>query len=148
MAELLEIDRLVTLTGPGGIGKTRLALEVAGRQRSRFPGGTWWVDLAPVTEPDTVVDQLAGVLGVAPAPGPALVEAVARALGRRRALLLLDNCEHVAAAVAELVGEPCCDPRPLPRVLATSRTPLRVEGERLWTVPPLSLPAEAARPTS
>ena len=142
VAELLEIDRLVTLTGPGGIGKTRLAIEVAARQRLRFPGGAWWVDLAPVTEPDTVVDQLAGVLGVAPSPGTGLVEAVARALGRRRVLLLLDNCEHVAAAVAELVGDLLRNTT-LPRVLATSRTPLRVEGERLWTVPPLSLPAEA-----
>jgi predicted ATPase/DNA-binding SARP family transcriptional activator len=149
VAELLEIDRLVTLTGPGGTGKTRLALEVAERQRSRFPGGAWWVDLAPVTEPDTVVDQLAGVLGVAPSPGTGLVEAVARALGRRRALLLLDNCEHVAAAVAELVGH-LLRSTTLPRVLATSRTPLRVEGERRWTVPPLSLPPEAgptAEPT-
>ncbi len=141
MAELLEVDRLVTLTGPGGVGKTRLALEVAGRQRSRFPGGAWWVDLALVTEPDTVVDQLAGALGVAPAPGPALLEVVARALGRRRALLLLDNCEHVAPAVAELVGD-LLRSTSLPRVLATSRTPLRVEGERLWTVPPLSLPTD------
>ena len=141
VAELLEIDRLVTLTGPGGVGKTRLALEVAGRQRSRFPGGAWWVDLAQVTEPDVVIDQLAGALGVAPSPGTGLVEAVARALGRRRALLLLDNCEHVAAAVAELVGG-LLRSTTLPRVLATSRTPLRVEGERLWTVPPLSLPAE------
>jgi predicted ATPase/DNA-binding SARP family transcriptional activator len=142
VAELLEIDRIVTLTGPGGIGKTRLALEVAGRQRERFPGGAWWVDLAPVTEPDTVVDQLAGVLGVAPSPGTGLVEAIARALGRRRALLLLDNCEHVAGAVAELVAH-LLRSTTLPRVLATSRTPLRVEGERLWKVPPLSLPAEA-----
>lgn len=141
VAELLETERLVTLTGPGGIGKTRLAIEVAGRQRSRFPGGAWWVDLAPVTEPDTVVDQLAGVLGVAPAPGTGLVEVVARALGRRRVLLLLDNCEHVAGAVAELVGR-LLRSTTLPRVLATSRTPLRVEGERLWPVPSLSLPAE------
>lgn len=141
VAELLEIDRLVTLTGPGGVGKTRLALEVAARQRSRFPGGAWWVDLAPLTEPDTVVDQLAGALGVAPAPGIRLVEAVGRALIRRRALLLLDNCEHVAPAVAELVGA-LLRATTLPRILATSRTPLRVEGERLWTVPPLSLPAE------
>jgi predicted ATPase/DNA-binding SARP family transcriptional activator len=146
VADLLEIDRLVTLTGPGGVGKTRLALEVAGRQRSRFPGGAWWVDLAPVTEPDLVVDHLAGALGVAPAPGTRLVEAVARALTRRRALLLLDNCEHVATAVAELVGG-LLRSTTLPRVLATSRTPLRVEGERLWTVPPLSLPA-AESPTA
>lgn len=142
VAELLEIDRLVTLTGPGGIGKTRLAIEVAERRRSRFPGGAWWVDLALVTEPDTVADQLAGVLGVVPSPGTGLVEVVARALGRRRALLLLDNCEHVAEAVAELVGH-LLRSTTLPRVLATSRTPLRVEGEQLWTVPPLSLPAQS-----
>ncbi|MCU0478056.1 MAG: winged helix-turn-helix domain-containing protein [Chloroflexi bacterium] len=145
VAELLEVDRFVTLTGPGGIGKTRLAIEVAGRQRSRFPGGAWWVDLAPVTEPDTVVDQLAGVLGVAASPGTGLVEVVARALRRRRALLLFDNCEHVAATVAELVGA-LLRATTLPRILATSRTPLRVEGERLWAVPPLSLPAEESPP--
>jgi predicted ATPase/DNA-binding SARP family transcriptional activator len=139
VALLLEAGRLVTLTGPGGIGKTRLAIEVATQQRSRFPGGVWWVDLASVTEPDTVLDQLAGVLGLAPNPGPELREAVARALGRRRVLLLIDNCEHVAAAVADLV-DGLLRAASGPRVLATSRTPLRVEGERLWPVPPLSLP--------
>jgi predicted ATPase/DNA-binding SARP family transcriptional activator len=143
VAALLETDRLVTLTGPGGIGKTRLALEVAGRARSRFPGGAWWVDLALVTEPDKVVDQLAGALGVAPAPGTGLVDAVARSLIRRRALLLVDNCEHVAPAVADVVGA-LLQATTLPCVLATSRTPLRVEGERLWTVPPLSLPADGS----
>jgi predicted ATPase/DNA-binding SARP family transcriptional activator len=143
VAELLDQSRLVTLTGPGGIGKTRLALEVARRQRSRFAGGAWWVDLAAVTEPETVLDQLAGDLGLTPMPGPALLEAVVRALRRRRALLLIDNCEHVAAAVADLVGG-LLRATTGPRVLATSRTPLRVEGERLWPVPPLSLPADAS----
>lgn len=138
VAQLLDESRLVTLTGPGGIGKTRLAIEVARRQRSRFPGGTWWIDLALVTEPETVPDQLAGVLGVAPMPGHVLPEAIARALGRRRVLLLVDNCEHVAAVVAELV-DGILRATSGPRVLATSRVPLRVEGERLWPVPPLSL---------
>ena len=143
VAALLEDCRLVTLTGPGGIGKTRLALEVARQQRSRFPGGTWWVDLAPVTEPETVLDELAGILGLAPRPGPELREAVARALDRRRVLLLIDNCEHLAAAVADVVGG-LLEATSGPGVLATSRTPLRVEGERLWPVPPLSLPAEGS----
>ena len=143
VALLLDDNRLVTLTGPGGIGKTRLALEVARQQQSRFPGGTWWVDLAPVTEPETVLDQLAVVLGMAPMSGPQPLEAVARALGRRRSLLLIDNCEHVAAAVADLV-DGLLRATASPRVLATSRTPLRVEGERLWPVPPLGLPADGS----
>ena len=143
VALLLDDSRLVTLTGPGGIGKTRLALEVARQQRSRFPGGTWWVDLAPVTEPETVLDQLAVVLGLASMSGSALLEAVIRALGRRRSLLLIDNCEHVATAVAELLGS-LLSATTGPRVLSTSRTPLRVEGERLWPVPPLNLPADGS----
>ena len=143
VAALLDDARLVTLTGPGGIGKTRLALEVARQRRSRFPGGTWWVDLAPVTDPETVLDQLAGALGLAPMPGSTLREAVAGALGRRNALLVLDNCEHLAAAVAEVVGGLVLA-TPGPRVLATSRVPLRVEGERRWPVPSLSLPADGS----
>ena len=143
VALLLDDSRLVTLTGPGGIGKTRLALEVARQQRAQFPGGTWWVDLAPVTEPESVLDQLAGVLGMAPMPGPQLLEAVARALGRRSSLLLIDNCEHVSSPVAEMV-DGLLRATANPRVLATSRVPLRVEGERLWPVPPLGLPAEGS----
>jgi predicted ATPase/DNA-binding SARP family transcriptional activator len=145
VAALLDEARLVTLTGPGGIGKTRLALEVARQQRSRFPGGTWWIDLAPVTDPEAVLDQVAGALGLAPMPGSALREAVAGALGRRTSLLLLDNCEHLAAAVAEVVGELLLA-TPGPRVLATSRVPLRVEGERRWPVPSLSLPVDGSPP--
>jgi predicted ATPase/DNA-binding SARP family transcriptional activator len=143
VAELIDACRLVTLTGPGGIGKTRLAIEVGEQQRARFPDGVWWVDLAQVTDSDTVVDALAGVLGLSPVPGTALLEAVARTLFRRTALLVLDNCEHVAGAVAQLVAA-VLQATTAPRVLATSRTPLRVEGERLWTVPPLRLPAEGA----
>ena len=139
LAGLILESRLVTLTGPGGIGKTRLALEVARQHRSQFPDGTWWIDLAPVTDPETVLDQVAGALGMAPMPGPALLGAIARALGRRRVLLLIDNCEHVAAAVADVVSA-LLRATTVPRVLATSRVRLGVEGERLWPSPPLSRP--------
>ena len=130
----------MTLTGPGGIGKTRLAIEVARRVRPRYPGGVWWIDLAPITEPAVVLDEVARVLGVAPPPGTDLLAAVAGALGRRRALLLIDNCEHVARAIAGPVAA-ILVAAPGPRVLATSRMPLRVAGEQLWAVPPLRLPA-------
>lgn len=143
VAELLEASRLVTLTGPGGIGKTRLAIEAARQLRPRFPGGVWWIDLARVTDPDIVPDEVAGVLGLTPMPGTELLEAVAPALSRRDALLLFDNCEHVAAAVAGVVAG-ILGATSGPRVLATSRLPLRVDGERLWTVPPLGVPAEEA----
>jgi predicted ATPase/DNA-binding SARP family transcriptional activator len=143
VAELVEASRLVTLTGPGGIGKTRLALEVAQRLRPRFPGGAWWIDLASVTDPDLVADEAARVLGLTILPGEEVVAAVARAAGRRRALLLLDNCEHLAPAAAELAAA-VVGGTAGPHVLATSRTPLRVEGEHLWTVPPLGLPVDEA----
>ena len=142
VAALLKTSRLVTLTGPGGIGKTRLAIEVAGELRARYPDGTWWVDLAQLTGDDTVVDVVARVLGAQPLPGGALVDAVVRAIRGRTALVLLDNCEHVAGAVADLVAVVLATTTG-PCVLATSRTPLRVEGEMLWTVPPLGLPPEA-----
>jgi predicted ATPase/DNA-binding SARP family transcriptional activator len=144
--ELVETSRLMTLTGPGGVGKTRLALEVAQRLRPRFPGGAWWIDLASVTDPGLVADEAARVLGLTIMPGQEVVAAVARALGRRRALLLLDNCEHVATAAAELAAA-VVGGTAGPHVLATSRTPLHVEGEHLWTVPPLGLPAEEAPST-
>ena len=143
--DLVDASRLVTLTGPGGIGKTRLAIEVAQRLRQRFPGGVWWIDLASVTDPGLVADEAARVLGLTLMPGQEVAPAVARALSRRRALLLVDNCEHVDAAAAELVAVIVAVTGG-PHVLATSRRPLRVEGERLWTVPPLSLPADGAPP--
>ncbi|HZD86712.1 MAG TPA: BTAD domain-containing putative transcriptional regulator, partial [Gaiellaceae bacterium] len=146
VAALLDESRLVTLTGPGGIGKTRLALEAGRQLRSRFPGGIWWIDLAPVTDPTTVSDEVAAALGVSPGPDGS-VAALARSLHRRDALLLLDNCEHVAAAVGKLAATVVREAAG-PRVLATSRTPLFAEGERLWAVPPLGLPAEGSRPAN
>jgi len=139
IAALLDENRLVTLTGPGGIGKTRLAIEAGRQLRSRFPGGLCWSDLAPVSDPTTVVDEVAAALGVSPSP-EGYIAALARSLHRREALLLLDNCEHVAAAVGKLVAAVLREAAG-PRVLATSRTPLFTEGERLWTVPTLGLPA-------
>jgi predicted ATPase len=146
VADLVEASRLVTLAGPGGIGKTRLAIEVAQQLRPRFPGGVWWIDLASVIDPGLVADEAARVLGLTVLPGQEVVAAVARALRRRRALLLLDNCEHVAPAAAELAAA-IVGGTAGPHVLATSRTPVRAEGEQLWTVPPLSLPADEAPST-
>ena len=146
VAELVEGSRLVTLTGPGGVGKTRLAIEVAHRLRQRFPGGVWWIDLASVSDPGLVADEAARVLGLTVLPEQEVVAALARALGRRRALLLVDNCEHLSTAAAELVAAVVSGTAG-PHVLATSRSPLHVEGEQLWTVPPLSLPADEARST-
>jgi predicted ATPase/DNA-binding SARP family transcriptional activator len=144
VALLVDGDRLVTLTGPGGVGKTRLAIEVAARLRARFPGGVWWVDLAPLTDPATMIDQVAAVIGIATPPGRPLAAAIARALNRRKALLVIDNCEHLGSAVGELVAGLLSSTAD-PRILATSRTPLRVDGERRWPVPPLGLPAEGER---
>jgi len=142
VTELLGASRLLTLIGPGGIGKTRLALEVARRVRAQFAGGVWWIDLAPVTDPDSVLDEVARVLGVSATGGAELGDAVVQALSRRRALLVVDNCEHVVTEVTETV-ERILAGTTGPRLLATSRMPLGIEHERRWTVPPLSLPPEA-----
>lgn len=140
VGDLVGASRLLTLTGPGGIGKTRLALEVARQEQPRFPGGVWWVDLALAADPDLAVAALADAIEVKAAPGSSLLDAVTQALRHRSALVLLDNCEHIHAAVARLVHA-ILRSTTAPRFLATSRIPLGVEGERVWEVPPLRLPA-------
>jgi predicted ATPase/class 3 adenylate cyclase len=135
---LLASARLLTLRGPGGAGKTRLAVQAAADLLDRFPDGVWLVDLAPIREPDLVAQTVAGVLGVRE-PGRPAQDVLVDVLRRRTALLILDNCEHLLAACADLCtlllrGAPGL------RVVATSREPLGVAGERLFTVPPLSLP--------
>ena len=137
--------RLLTLTGAGGVGKTRLALEVAAGLAGRFPGGAAFVPLAPLGDAALVVPTIAQALGLAEVAGQPLVETLRAALRDRRLLLVLDNCEHVLAAAREvadlLAGCPGL------AVLATSRAPLRIRGEREYPVGPLAVPELARLPT-
>ncbi|NEA25574.1 ATP-binding protein, partial [Actinomadura bangladeshensis] len=130
--------RQVTATGPGGVGKTRLALAVAADAAGAFPDGVWFVDLVPVTDPGMVADAVAGALGLGEQPGRGMTESVAAALADRHALLVLDNCEQVRDGVA-LFLERLLVACPRVTVLATSRARLMVPFERVYTVPPLSL---------
>ena len=132
---------LVTLTGPGGSGKTRLAVEVAAGLHERFGGGVWFVDLAPTAEPARVPDAVAAVVGVHDQGGLPLTHQIVERLRGHRALIVLDNCEHVLAAAADLVrilGEECADLA----ILATSREPLGVGNEQRIEIEPLALPTE------
>ncbi len=140
---LLDRHRLVTLTGPGGVGKTRLAVETARRREAAFADGATFVDLAPIDTPTLVASAVAAAAGVPEAGGAPLEDVVANALAHRHLLMLLDNCERVLDACAELVYRLLVScPRLV--VLATSRSPLRVEGELTWSVPPLSVPPAGA----
>ena len=143
VTKLVETSRLVTLTGPGGIGKTRLAIESAAQVRNRFPDGLWWIDLAPVARTDDVSAEIAEALGVSVQPGKTPTEAVVQSLVRRRALLVIDNCEHVAEGAAAFASDALREADEV-RILATSRVPLRVQGESLWIVPALSMPESEA----
>jgi len=139
VAGLLGEYRLVTVTGPGGAGKTRLAGEVARAVASRFADGVWLAELAPVADPALIPAVVAAALGVREQPGVRAEEALARVLARQLLLLVLDNCEHVIGAAAELCAGllAACDDV---RVLATSREPLAVAGEARFRLGPLSLP--------
>ena len=136
---LLEEHRLVTVTGPGGSGKTRLAGEVAGRVAGRFADGAWLVELAPVGDPEQVPGVVAAALGVREQPGAPVAGTLGRVLARRQLLLVLDNCEHVLGAAAALCAElvAVCDDL---RILATSREGLRVAGEARYRLGPLAVP--------
>ena len=139
LAVLLEQSRLVTVTGPGGSGKTRLAGEVARRVAARFADGVWLVELAPVHDPEQVPAVVAAALGVREQPGAPVAGTLARVLARQQLLLVLDNCEHVIDAAAGLCAElvAACDDV---RVLATSREPLQVGGETRYRLGPLAVP--------
>ena len=128
--------RLVTCVGAGGSGKTRLALQVAAEVADEHPGGTWWVDFSPISDPDLVPDALARVLGLRPEHDRALIEILAEQLGSQDALLVLDNCEQIVDAAAHLV-DALLRGAPSLHVLATSREPLGVPGELSWRVPSL-----------
>jgi predicted ATPase/DNA-binding SARP family transcriptional activator len=143
LAGALEHTRLLTLTGPGGCGKTRLALELAERQAGAYADGVRLVELAPVADAALVVAEVAGALGVQQRSRRDPVELLAAWLGERRMLLVLDNCEHLIEACATL-AERLLRACPNLRVLATSRERLRIGGEVAWRVPPLTLPVGGA----
>ena len=137
----LSATRLLTLTGAGGCGKTRLAAQTAADVLDRFPDGAWWVELAPLADHDAVAPALGEAVGVKPLPGQSSLDAAVAHLADSRALIVLDNCEHlldVCASATEALLHGC---RTL-TVLATSRAPLGVSGETDWRVPSLSLPSE------
>jgi predicted ATPase/DNA-binding SARP family transcriptional activator/DNA-binding CsgD family transcriptional regulator len=136
----LSMTRLLTLTGAGGSGKTRLALEVARDLIRTYPDGVWLVELAPLSEAELVPQEVAATLELQERPGQALTDTLAEALGEKGLLLVMDNCEHLVEGAAQL-GDTLLDSCPRLRVLATSREPLGIQGEVLWQVPPLSLPA-------
>jgi DNA-binding SARP family transcriptional activator len=136
----LAMTRLLTLTGAGGCGKTRLALEVAREFIGAYPEGVWLVELAPLSEEALVAQALASVLGVPEQPDRSLTEALVDFMRAKRALLVMDNCEHLVDAVARLADTLLNSCSHL-RVLATSRESLNVEGELAWLVPSLSVPS-------
>jgi predicted ATPase/DNA-binding SARP family transcriptional activator len=142
----LAMTRLLTLTGTGGSGKTRLALEVARELFGTYPDGVWLVELAPLSEGALVAQAVATVLGVQERPERSLTDTLVDFLRAKRALLVLDNCEHLVDAVARL-ADILLNSSPHLRVLATSRESLNVEGELNWPVPSLSAPSLLRSPT-
>jgi DNA-binding SARP family transcriptional activator len=157
VGKLLGDARLVTLTGPGGAGKTRLSMEAGARQHDRVPDGVWLIELAPVTDPAEVVHAVLSVLGLretvalagsrsrVPIEVSDPLDRLVAALAGKRLVLILDNCEHVIDAAATLADRllAAC---PEVRILATSREPLGITGECLWPVEPLALPPVDADP--
>jgi len=136
----IKAHRLVTLTGVGGVGKTRLAVEVAARLADEFPDGVWLFELAAVTDPAAVPDAVAAVLGITQQQGKTVSESVAAALEGRLRLLVIDNCEHVLDAAADLI-EAILTQSATVRVVATSREGLGVAQEQVWPVPSLDIGA-------
>jgi predicted ATPase/class 3 adenylate cyclase/DNA-binding CsgD family transcriptional regulator len=149
-AEIIEVlhivaqNRLVTLTGAGGVGKTRLALQVAGLAAGDHVDGSWYVDLAPITDPDLVGVTAARALGLPDQSGRPPLISLLQFIGERRMLLVLDNCEHLLDAVAAL-ATPLLGGCPRLTVLTTSREPIGTPGEVTWRVPSLSLTGDAIR---
>ncbi len=136
----VKAHRLVTLTGVGGVGKTRLATEVAARLGDEFPDGVWFFELAAVADPAAVPEAVAAVLGITQQPGKTVTESVASALEGRSRLLVLDNCEHVLDAAADLI-EAILAASATTKIVATSREGLGIADERLWPVPSLDVGA-------
>jgi predicted ATPase/class 3 adenylate cyclase/DNA-binding CsgD family transcriptional regulator len=142
LEKLLVDNRLVTLTGAGGAGKTRLAVEIAARIAAEFRDGVWYIDLAPITHPAVVPVAVARALGLPDQPGRSTMDTLLRFVRDRQMLVVLDNCEHLLDASAELVVA-LLGAAPGLTLLATSREPIGVAGEVSWRVPSLSLADEA-----
>lgn len=140
--DALARHRLVTLTGAGGAGKTRLAVQVAANIATEFADGVWYVDLAPITDPDVVTVTVARALGLPDHPGRQTIDVIRRFIRDRQMLVLIDNCEHLLDASADLITDllQLCSALTL---LTTSREPIGVAGEVTWRVPSLSLTNEA-----
>ncbi|MGN6828734.1 ATP-binding protein [Paucibacter sp. M5-1] len=139
----LQQTRLLTLLGMGGLGKTRLSLQVADELRAEFPDGVWFLDLAPLRDGALVLAEAAQVLGVREEPGRPLLQTLSAHLKTRRALLVMDNCEHLLPACASL-AHALLKTAPDVRLLASSREALHVPGEQAYPVQPLPLPGRAA----
>jgi predicted ATPase/class 3 adenylate cyclase/DNA-binding CsgD family transcriptional regulator len=135
-------NRLLTLTGAGGAGKTRLAIQVAGQMASDFGDGAWYVDLAPIADPNLVPVAVASALSLADQPSGSTTDTLHRFVGDHRMLMLLDNCEHLLDATAALITA-LLSACPAVTLLATSREPIGVAGEVTWRVPSLSLDDDA-----
>jgi len=144
VSRLVSESRLVTLTGVGGTGKTRLALQVGAQIVEDFPDGVWAVDLAPVEDGEMVDNAVGAALGLRDQPGRSLIETIGDAVRTRKTLIILDNCEHLLSVSAEVVSE-ILRAGPNVRVLATSREPLGVPGEATVAIPPLNAPPQSAK---
>lgn len=136
---LLTATRLLTLTGSGGTGKTRLSLQVGAELLDSYEDGVWLVELAPLTDPALLVQTIASVLAVREEPGRPLIQTLAENLRAKRLLLILDNCEHVLATAANVADTLLRQSNPL-QILATSREALNISGEQTFRIPSLSLP--------
>jgi predicted ATPase/DNA-binding CsgD family transcriptional regulator len=143
---LVGVTRALTLCGAGGIGKTRLALQVVAAVADEFPDGAWFVELGDLRQPDLVVSRVASAVGVGEEPGRPLLETLTDALRPRRLLLTLDNCEHLIDACARLCQRLLASSPGL-RVIATSREPLHVAAETVWQVQPLAIAPDGAATT-
>jgi DNA-binding SARP family transcriptional activator len=137
--KLVGRDRLVTIVGTGGAGKTRLAIEAVTRRLGEYRDGVWFVDLAELSDPGGVAAAVAAAIGLQQVPDQPVEPLLMEHVAGMQALLVVDNCEHLVGAVAATV-EKMLEAGPGVRVLATSRQPLRVPGERVWQIPPIAFP--------
>lgn len=147
IAKLMDSQRLLTLTGLGGCGKTRLAIEAAERLVDSQPDGVWFVDLGPLTDPPSVASAVAGAVGAPSRVGLGMLEALTVFLADKQLIVLLDNCEHLLVSCAELAVQ-VLSHCPAVKILATSREPLRIPGEIAWPLGPLPFPKSGTAPVS